>query len=570
VLGLRFSIEARYGGTVLADMTALDPRPLAIAFAGALRKMAGLGGSIGAASVIKQYIHIYRRFFTWLAAAAPNVAGVPDLRATHLNTFATALERDGMSAIYCHIVVGKVVNTLRAIDADQPDRLAPDLHERLRYTLAISAGRSTPRDAYSPFVARALRDAARADVEAMFRRLGADDQTDEGDPVIAAARADVEAIIARHGFIIADQIELKSLYFMRMRRNLPTATLIDDLHGRHYMLAHDLPALLVLLTLDTGLEPECLKTLTVDCLTNAHAGTVELRYLKRRARGAEHKSMRVRDGGGGAPGGLIRRLIDVTAVAREHLTDDCLWVYHNVGGLRAGIEHPKERFAAWARRHGIVDDDGKPLHLLLSRLRKTHKALWYTKTEGHMARFAVGHSREVAARHYADVPSLRPLHEATVADAFREAVAAAMPTVLVPTAEQALREAPEQAAPLMPPDTVGPLLDGEQDVWLAACAGFHSGPFSEAGSPCAQPFWGCLDCPNAVITARKLPAILAFLTFVEEQRSCLPGPDWAVKFGRAHTRISSQILPAFSDAVIAEARLRVANERLYLPPEARA
>ena len=34
------------------------------------------------------------------------------------------------------------------------------------------------------------------------------------------------------------------------------------------------PALLVLLTLDTGLEPECLKALTTDCLTNPHAGTV--------------------------------------------------------------------------------------------------------------------------------------------------------------------------------------------------------------------------------------------------------------------------------------------------------
>src|SRR3546814_1012994 len=88
-----------------------------------------------------------------------------------------------------------------------------------------------------------------------------------------------------------------------------------------------------------------------------------------------------------------------------------------------------------------------------------------------MARFAVGHSREVAARHYADLPSLRPLHETAVADAFRAAVAAAMPTVLPPTAEQALRKAPDQAEPLMPLATVGPLLDGEQDVWLAACAG---------------------------------------------------------------------------------------------------
>jgi hypothetical protein len=187
-----------------------------------------------------------------------------------------------------------------------------------------------------------------------------------------------------------------------------------------------------------------------------------------------------------------------------------------------------------------------------------------------MTRFAVGHSREVAARHYADLPSLRPLHETAVADAFRAAVAAAIPTVLPPTAEQALREAPEQATPLMPSDTVGPLLDGEQDVWLAACAGFHNSPFAEAGSPCAQPFWGCLDCPNAVITARKLPAILAFLAFVEEQRLSLSATDWAAKFGRVHARITAQVVPAFSDAVVADARRQMESERLYLPPEARA
>ncbi|GAY21969.1 hypothetical protein [Sphingobium fuliginis] len=570
VLGLKFTIEARHGGTVLVDMTGLDPRPLAIAFAGALRRSAALGGPIGAASVIKQYVQVYRHFFAWLGDDAPEVAGVSDLRAAHIDGFASALERRGMGAIHRHMTVSKIINTLRAIEADRPDRIAPDLHERLRYTLATSAGRSTPRDAYSPFVARALRDAARADVEAMFRRLGADDRTDEDDPVIARARADVEAIIARHGSILTDRVEVRRLYFMRERRGLPFSTLIDDLHGRYHLLASDLPALLVLLTLDTGLEPECLKALNVDCLTNAHAGTVELRYLKRRARGAEHKSMRVRDGGGGTPGGLIRRLIDVTATARKHLPDDRLWVYHNAGGLRAGIRHPTERIDAWVAQHAIVDDDGKPLHLLLSRLRKTHKALWYTKTEGHMARFAVGHSREVAARHYADLPSLRPLHEKAIADAFREAVAAAMPTVLPPAAEQALREAPDQAAPLMPPDIVGPLLDGEQDVWLAACAGFYSSPFAEAGSPCAQPFWGCLDCPNAVITARKLPAILAFLAFVEEQRRGLPASDWAAKFGRVHARITVQVLPAFSDAVIADARQQMESERLYLPPEARA
>ena len=568
VLGLKFTIEARYGGTVLVDMTRFNPRPLAIAFAGALRRLAALGGPLGAATTVRQYGYGYRRFFAWLGDPAPEVVGPGDLRAIHIDGFAEALERSGIRAGTCHGTVSMIVNTLRVIEADGRDWIAPDLQKRLRYILATSVGCSTPRDAYSPFVARALRDAARIDVEAMFRRLRVEDRTDDDKPAIVSARANVEAIIARDGSILTDQRDMVNLYALHRRHGLPSDGFIAYIHGRHHLLGSDLPSLLVMLTLDTGLEPECLTALTVDCLANARAGTVELRYLKRRAGGAAHKSMRVRDGGSGTPGGLIRRLIDITSAARKHLPGDCLWTYHQKGGLRTGISLGNMRVTAWAARHNIVDDDGKPLHLLLSRLRKTHKALWYTKTEGHMARFAVGHSREVAARHYADLPSLRPLHEATVADAFREALATAMPIVLAPSAEQALREAPAQALPLTPAGTVGSLLDGEQDVWLAACAGFYSSPFTEAGSPCVQPFWGCLDCPNAVITARKLPAILAFLAFVEEQRRGLLASDWAVKFGHVHARITRQILPAFSDIVITDARQQMKNERLYLPPEA--
>ena len=194
---------------------------------------------------------------------------------------------------------------------------------------------------------------------------------------------------------------------------------------------------LVLLALETGLEIECCKELTVDCLQNASNGTVEISYLKRRERGAEHKRLRVRDGGPTTPGGMIRRLIEVTARARRRHPSQCLWVYCGAGVFAAGIGHPQELVDSWTRRHDIVDDDGRPLRLLLSHLRKTHKALWYLKTEGHMARFAVGHTPEVAARHYADVPALRPLHETTVADAFREAVNSAAPIVLTEEQEAA-------------------------------------------------------------------------------------------------------------------------------------
>lgn len=567
VLGLRFNIEARYGGVVEVDLTDLQPRALAISFAGALRRQTELGGSLGAASTIMQHIQAYRRFFAYLQKRSP-ARTAADLRAEDIEGYEASLEACGMTPIHRHTVLAKAILALRSIDADRPGLLNEGLCRRLTYTSSQPVGRSRPRDAYSPFVARQLRDAARADIAKIFRRIGRP-LVEAGDDNLGGAVADVEARIVADGRISSGDPAFKRLYFMRLRRGLPVSRTSDDLHGRHHLHALDIPPLLTFLSLETGLEIECCKTLTIDCLQNPGAGTLEIAYVKRRARGAEHKHLRVRDGGIGTPGGLIRKLIEVTAFTRRFVPSDCLWVYYYTGRtqLRAGIDHPQNIIDRWVERHGIVDDDGRPLYLTLSRLRKTHKALWYLKTEGHMARFAVGHTPEIAARHYADLPSLRPLHEATIADALSEVVAAAGPLILAPDEEARWRDG-SGAIPVQP-GIVPALLNGEQDVWLAACSGFHASPFGEAGSPCPQPFWGCLECRNAVITVRKLPAILAFLDFIEGERAGLPAADWSIKFGRAHARITHQVLPAFSEKMIAQARIEVDTQTLYLPPEAR-
>lgn len=572
VTGLRFTITAQNGGDALIDYTQLKPRRLALAVARALRQLGASGGPLTVRSTIKAYAVTLPRFFAYLAQTRNRIGGPEDLRAHHVDGFEAWLEAEGLSRTHLFTVLVKVVATLRRIAAEPDAQISPDLRNRLRYVSARPFQRARPRDAYSPFVARQLRDAARADVERLFRRFGQQSAV-EGDASLHRATKAVEAVISERGRIGHEHPALKSLYFIRMRRELPISTLIEDLHAPHHLLARDLPPLLVLLSLETGLELECCKALTIDCLRNPSAGTIAVTYLKRRAHGAEHKSLRVRDGGIGTPGGLIRRLIEVTAMARRHCPSDNLWVYLRRGRLRSGIDHWQEMTDVWTRRHALVDDDGQPLRLLLSRLRKTHKALWYRKTEGHMARFAVGHTVEVAARHYADIPSFRPLHEATVADAFEEAVAAARaPTLLSPEQEADWRAAPEHADGIVAPDAVVPLLDGDQDVWLASCAGFYASPHGQPGEPCPQPFWGCLDCGNAVITARKLPAILAFLAFTEAEREGLAASDWHAKFGHVHARITSQVLPAFSETVIAEARaaLSMSPLPLYLPPEVRA
>jgi hypothetical protein len=77
-----------------------------------------------------------------------------------------------------------------------------------------------------------------------------------------------------------------------------------------------------------------------------------------------------------------------------------------------------------------------------------------------------------------------------------------------------------------------------------------------------------------VITARKLPALIAFDAFMIEQRSTMDADTWSARFGRAHRRIVGQILPAFPPQIVAEARVVAAADTepglLYLPPEAHA
>jgi len=564
VAGLRFTIIAQDGGAVLVDYTAFRPRRLALAFARALRRLAGSGGPLGVRTTVKAYAVTLPRFFQYLAATDEPVAGPEELRGRHVDAFEAWLAAQGLSRVHLFTVLVKVVCALRQIAADAPQAVAPDLRERLRYISAQPYERPQPRDALSPFVAHQLRDAARADIVSLVRRVLAGPPA-EADPGLGKVLAAAHAVIAARGVLTQEDPEWMRLYGARWRRGLQSPQLSHDLHAAHHLTAADVAPCLVLLSLETGLEIECCKGLVVDCLRNASGGTVEIAYVKRRARGAEHKTIRVRDGGSTTPGGLIRRLVELTAAARRRHPSDSLWVYYRSGALTAGVRHPRETIDAWTARHGIVDDQGRPLRLVLSSLRKTHKALWYLKTEGRMARFAVGHTAEVAARHYADIPALRPLHEATVADALEEALAGPRLVALDAAALDATSGAPD---PSPPPHDAGP---SAQDLWLASCNGFYASPFGEAGSPCPTPFWGCLKCRNAVITARKLPAILGFLAFVEAERAGLAVGDWAAKFGEVHARITRHILPAFSDAVVEQARAALTDRPpvAYLPPEAR-
>jgi hypothetical protein len=189
---------------------------------------------------------------------------------------------------------------------------------------------------------------------------------------------------------------------------------------------------------------------------------------------------------------------------------------------RSGLKtHDRSGAAALVRQHGLTEADGKPLIVELRRLRKTYKAEFYLATGGQLPLLARGHSRQVAAARYADIPALRHVHEGAVADGLAEGLAEALQLrVLSPAEEQLLARDPQQAPEVagIEPAQAGLLLAGELDLWLSACRDFTGSPFAAPGKPCPVAFWSCPDCPNAIITSRKLPAILAFLDHIESQR----------------------------------------------------
>jgi hypothetical protein len=64
---------------------------------------------------------------------------------------------------------------------------------------------------------------------------------------------------------------------------------------------------------------------------------------------------------------------------------------------------------------------------------------------------------------------------------------------------------------------------------------------------------------------------MAFLNFIVARRAEMADVDWWPKFGHAWSRITQQVLPAFSEAVVIEAgeKAKLLEHQPYLPVEAR-
>lgn len=570
----RFALTLEDGCTYHVDLTGWPGVAFTTQLAPFVRERIQRMGPGLVRNSVRQILQNLRRFWVFLSERGAMPEALMDLSVELIDDYEAWLEQHAGGRIYQRHLMAALISVLRVGAEEKAALLPPAILPRLRFLGHGPVGGSIPRDAYSGRIAQALRIAARGQTLDAWNRIARGDDLPPhpaevvAHPKMAAHRDAVLAEIATHGRIGTSHPAFRRFVNMAARRKIDIG--IEVPHRGFHLVQKDLAAFLILLALETGMEAGSLIRLKADCLVNPTKGYVEIAYHKRRARGAEWKRLRVRDGGSTTPGGLIRLALTLTERARRHLGSDRLWVLWTVTGLRPASEngpHDLDRFAA---DHGLVNDDGKPLHINLSRLRKTQKAEWYHRTGGQMEQFAVGHTVAVAARHYAEIPALAHIHDAALADAFRDALDAMRIVPIeaaAPPAQLATSDNLQQA------HIDDPTAPHPQDLWLARCGDFFASPFADRGTACPTPFWGCLECRNAVISEAKLPALLAFQAFMAAQRNALSAQDWAAKFGHAFARITDQILPSFPPRAVEAARAADPAETahpLYLPIEATA
>lgn len=551
-LSARLELSFPDGRSYRADLSALGHRRLVVAFAGALTAHAQAGGGVSAPASAYGYVAAMRSFARHLDARYPNSDLCPaDLSPEDIDSFEERLRaRYSTGSTTPSVLVNKVVFLLRLVADAYPVRT--EVTARLRWGASGPTGRSTPRDAYSGAVAASLRRATRAAMSDTIARL-----TVTGPALVNRGRSpwegswrdreDVAWEIDRTGLV--SQL---ALFAASARQEVvhPKWNL-GDLHRLVYPSNEDMAAFFLAFALESGMEVECIRGLRADCLVNPARGYVEVLHTKNRRRVSPEGRLRVRDGNLTTPGGILRAVITITARARRAMGTDALWVCYGQGRLHRTTLTPVSQscpIKAFVAHHDLRDDDGQPLHLLAPRLRKTHKAERYRATAGRLDVFVTGHSTEVAAKRYADIPALRESHELAVADGLTAAVTAATGSV-EPVEEQGKELLGPLVGHLSPEAATPP--DG--DVWLANCADFHASPFAPAGKPCSAPPWACLECTNATFDTRKLPALIAFASWCEDQRAELPAEVWAARLGRAHARVTRQVLPAFPERAVVEA-----------------
>ncbi|MCA8300103.1 hypothetical protein LGN24_01230 [Burkholderia seminalis] len=244
---------------------------------------------------------------------------------------------------------------------------------------------------------------------------------------------------------------------------------------------------------------------------------------------------------------LIRRVIELTAQIRTEAPSDIrnrVWLYSKRtmdGRLRIvnlKIGTLDEAIKKLVRDYDLVDNDGKPMRINISRLRKTFTNRINEILEGDLVATAVaaGNTPSVASRHY-----LRPGEDA------------------------------KQDWRFMGVCLVNELLSGTlgatERTPVGRCSDIRMGEYApkREGAPCER-FLNCLRCRNYVVTGDDLWRLYSFYWRVLGERSRMDRQRWNQQFRHIPRLIERDVIAVgiarkiFREVDVAAARERARHD----------
>ncbi len=239
----------------------------------------------------------------------------------------------------------------------------------------------------------------------------------------------------------------------------------------------------------------------------------------------------------------------------------------------------RHRSQDWVRRHQVRAGDGGPLKIRQDRIRTTHLAMRDNSAWWGSRRAAIdpNHTPQVEGDHYLSEPTSaqRQLVDTVIADAQHDLLRRAHPPAVLTDAGVATLAAgyPQLIASLgLDGEVIAELMDGQRDVFSAACADQLSGLHGPKGKPCPARPWVCLLCPLAIFAPRHAGNLLRLRGFFTRQWQAMPAAQYMAVFGPYATRLD-EVLSRYDPAVLtAAAKAAGAAGDLQIPlrPEERS
>ncbi|MFE1830173.1 hypothetical protein [Streptomyces yangpuensis] len=577
---------------------ALDAKPLTVAFAGedgrhwtydfailpfpafhaamasAFAARIGATGALRTQASADTNYGSIRRFLAFLASLAYPPKTLSDLTVRQLERFRVhRLESSSAQTAQQDLMYVRL--TLRHVPPF--DVLPQDLHD---YLAAPGPGRKRKRGGgvpgYSDREFRDLMAAVRGEVATIRDRIR------KGERLLETFRTTPSSLTPDGRTLAAHLDTMDSTgYVPLVRADLRRPVLEGRLRlARHLFLTQtDLAPLVVLLAGLTGRNAETIKDLPAEHRRLEDLAVAVNLTKRRRGKSLSRETVHWETGGNGSrqlhtPGGFYLLLHELTERSRRFSGSSRIWtIWAGTSGRRGANWETKLAAAGHidpfaqrlgrtlglkeiAQRHGLTDDNGKPLEVTLNRVKTTVEVRTTKAMGGHLPSASRTNTLDVSFAHYLQGdPVVREWADAILTTAIDEAEHHARlfrPHIVTPAQATHVTNTPQQAAVLgTTPEILRQALGGQLDTVVSSCLDIEHSPFNDGR--CNVSFLTCLRCPNALITHHHLPALLTLVDELDRARQFMPIDAWVHDHGRTWLSLTRLVLPQFTDSERAEA-----------------